>query len=149
MKSIMTFCILILGVALIARSSPSTEVDVDRTKLLALENAWNQAQLHHDADAVGQLLPESYIYTDYDGTVMNKAKFLEDLKDPNYKATSLANTDMQVIPYTNAAIVVGTYHSKGTYKGKPFDHTGRFTDMWIFQDRKWQCVATHTNLVSK
>ena len=149
MKLTITLCVLIAALSLIVRSSTPTEVDVDRTKLLALENAWNQAQLHHDSDAVGQLLPESYIYTDYDGTVMNKAKFLEDLKDPNYKATSLTNTDMQVIPYTNVAIVVGTYHSKGTYKGKPFDHTGRFTDTWVYQDRKWQCVATHTNLVSK
>ena len=149
MKAAITFCLLLLAAVMIARSATTTEADVDRTKLLALENAWNQAQLHHDGDAVGQLLPESYIYTDYDGTVMNKAKFLEDLKDPNYKAMSLTNTDMQVIPYTNAAIVVGTYHSKGTYKGKPFDHTGRFTDTWIFQDRKWLCVATHTNLISK
>jgi len=148
-KSIIAACVLALMASIIARSASTNEVDVDRTKLLALENAWNQAQLHHDADAVGQLLPESYIYTDYDGTVMNKAKFLEDLKDPNYKATLLTNTDMQVIPYTNAAIVVGTYHSKGTYKSKPFDHTGRFTDMWIFQERKWQCVATHTNLIGK
>ena len=147
MKAAITFCLLFA--VLVARSAIPSEVDVDRTKLLALENAWNLAQLHHDAEAVGQLLPDSYVYTDYDGTVMNKAKFLEDLQDPNYKATLLTNADMQVIPYTNAAIVVGTYHSKGTYKGKPFDHTGRFTDMWIFQDRKWQCVATHTNLISK
>jgi len=149
MKSIIAFCVLVLAIGVIARNATSTEVDVDRTKLLALENAWNQAQLHHDADAVGQLLPESYVYTDYDGTVMNKAKFLEDLNDPNYKATLLTNTGMQVIPYTNAAIVVGTYDTKRTYIGKPFDHTGRFTDAWIFQDRKWQCVATHTNLIGK
>lgn len=149
MKLKIAFCLLFVAASSIAQSSTQNEVDVDRTKLLALENAWNQAQLHHDAEAVSQLLPQSYIYTDYDGTVMNKEKFLEDLKDPNYKATSLANTDMQVIPYTNAAIVIGTYHSKGTYKGKPFDHVGRFTDTWIYQDRKWQCVATHTNLISK
>jgi ketosteroid isomerase-like protein len=148
MKTTIAFCLLLLAATLIARSS-TTEADVDRTKLLALENAWNQAQLHHDADAVGQLLPESYVYTDYDGTVMNKARFLKDLEDPNYHATLLTNTDMQVIPYSNAAIVVGTYHSKGTYKGKPFDHTGRFTDTWVYQDRKWLCVATHTNLIAK
>ena len=45
--------------------------------------------------------------------------------------------------------VIGTYHSKGTYKGKAFDHTGRFTDTWIYQDGKWLCVATHTNLINK
>src|SRR6266480_7580118 len=148
MKIAIAFCSLILILTLIARSA-TTEVDVDRTKLFALENAWNQAQLHHDSDAVAQLLPETFVYTDYDGTVMNKARFLQDLKDPNYHATLLTNQEMQVFAYSNAAVVIGTYHSKGTYKGKPFDHTGRFTDTWIYQDRKWLCVASHTNLISK
>lgn len=148
MKAATVLCLLLLSPILVARSQIN-EVDVDRTKLLALENAWNQAQVHHDSDAVSQLLPESYVYTDYDGTVMNKQQFLDDLKDPDYKAAALTNTDVQVIPYSNSAIVIGTYHSKGSYKGKPFDHVGRFTDTWIYQDRKWLCVATHTNLISK
>src|SRR5204862_884403 len=141
MKNAITFCLLLLTATLTARSA-TTEVDVDRTKLIALENAWNQAQLHHDSDAVGQLLPESFVYTDYDGTVMNKAKFLADVKDEKYKATSITNEDLQVFPYQNAAIVIGTYRSKGTYAGKPFDHRGRFTDTWVYQNGQWLCAAT-------
>ena len=49
----------------------------DASKLIALENAWNQAQLHHDAKAVSNLVSDSFVYTDYDGTVMNKADFLK------------------------------------------------------------------------
>ena len=147
MKAGIAVCLVLLCVVMAA--SPSREIDVDTTKLLALENAWNQAQIHHDAAAVAQLLPATFVYTDYDGTVMDKTKFLDDLKDPNYHATLLTNEAMRVIPYPNAAIVVGTYHSKGTYKGKPFDHVGRFTDTWVYDGGKWLCVATHTNLVSK
>ena len=61
------------------------------SKLIALENAWNQAQVHHDAKAVSNLVSDSFIYTDYDGTVMNKADFLKDLKDPDYRASLVAN----------------------------------------------------------
>jgi ketosteroid isomerase-like protein len=149
MKSWTALCILLLLASLPPARSATHEADVDRGKLLALENAWNQAQLHHDAEAVGQLLPETFVYTDYDGTIMTKAKFLADVKDPNYRATLITNQDMEVFPYQNAAIVIGTYHSKGTYKGKPFDHIGRFTDTWIYQNGKWLCVATHTNLITK
>ncbi|HLO06854.1 MAG TPA: nuclear transport factor 2 family protein, partial [Terriglobales bacterium] len=112
-------------------------------------NAWNQAQLHHDAKALNNLVSDGFVYTDYDGTVMNKAEFLADLKDPNYHATLIANDEARVISYTNAAIVVGTYHSKGTYKRQPFEHYGRFTDTWLYQNNKWQCVASHTNLIKK
>jgi ketosteroid isomerase-like protein len=150
MRIILTVCLfMLIAAALPAEKRSSSQVDVDRSKLIALENAWNLAQLHHDANAIAQLLPETFVYTDYDGTVMNKAKFLEDLKDPNYRATLLTNEDMQVFGYQNAAIVIGIYHSKGKYKGKPFDHRGRFTDTWLFENGEWKCVATHTNLISK
>src|SRR6478672_12224993 len=79
------------------------------SKLIALENAWNQAQLHHDAKALNSLVSDSFVYTDYDGTVMNKAQFLADLKDPDYKATLVTNENLKVFAYQNAAIVIGTY----------------------------------------
>ena len=121
----------------------------DESKLIALENAWNQAQLHHDAKALDSLVGEQFIYTDYDGTLMNKAQFLQDLKDPDYKASLIANENVKVYIYPNAAVVAGTYHTKGTYQGKRFEHWGRFTDTWIFQNGLWQCVASHTNLLKK
>jgi len=119
----------------------------DEGRILALENAWNQAQLHHDASAVNQLLSEHFVYTDYDGTVMDKAKFLADLKDPSYEATLISNEDMKVYSYKDAAIIIGTYHTKGKYKHQPFEHRGRFTDTWIFVDGTWLCVASHTTLL--
>lgn len=123
--------------------------NADETKILALENAWNQAQMQHDAAAIRNLLPDSFIYTDYDGTLMNKTQFLADLQDPSYQASLVANDSMKVYAYPGAAIVVGTYHTKGKYKGKPFEHWGRFTDTWVFQNNIWQCVASHTTLVKK
>ena len=149
MKSLLAVSLLFLLMVLPAARSSTQDAAVDPGKLIALENAWNQAQLHHDASAVGQILPETFVYTDYDGTVMNKSKFLADVQDPNYRATSITNQNMEVFPYQNAAIVIGKYRSKGTFKGKAFDHVGRFTDTWIYQSGQWLCVASHTNLISK
>jgi len=121
----------------------------DEGKILALENAWNQAQLHHDASALDGLLPATFVYTDIDGTVMNKSQFLTDLRDPSYQATLVTNQDVKVFSYPGSAVATGTYHTKGKYKGKPFEHWGRFTDMWVFQNKLWQCVASHTSLIRK
>jgi ketosteroid isomerase-like protein len=121
----------------------------DESKILALENAWNQAQLHHDAAALDELLPATFVNTDYDGTVMNKTQFLADLKDPAYQASMVVNQDVKIHSYSNAAVVTGTYHTKGKYKGKPFEHWGRFTDTWLFQGGIWQCVASHSSLIKK
>ncbi len=148
MKIRVTLCLLLLSVRLMARDQ-ANDVSADASKLIALENAWNQAQLHHDSKALNSLVSDAFVYTDYDGTVMNKAQFLADLKDPDYRASLIANEDTRVISYPNAAIVVGTYHTKGTYKRQAFEHYGRFTDTWLFQNNRWQCVASHTNLIKK
>ena len=81
------FLFLLLSGLLMARD-PANDATADASKLIALENAWNQAQLHHDAKAVNNLVSDGFVYTDYDGTVMNKAEFLADLKDPDYRASS-------------------------------------------------------------
>jgi ketosteroid isomerase-like protein len=149
MKTTLTVCVLLLMTALLGGRTPAEKSPVEESKLIALENAWNQAQLHHDDKALNDLVSDSFVYTDYDGTVMNKAQFLADIKDPSYHASLIANQNMKVFPYQNAAIVIGTYHTKGTYKGKPFEHWGRFTDTWILRDGRWQCVASHTSLIQK
>jgi hypothetical protein len=114
------------------------------SKLIALENAWNQAQVHHDAKALESLVGDRFIYTDTDGSVMNKAQFLADAKDLTYNATSATNDNVKIDLYENTAVVSGRYHTKGTFKGKAFDHYGRFTDTWIYLNGEWQCVASHT-----
>lgn len=126
-----------------------TALAADESKLIALENAWNQAQLHHDAKALDTLVGDKFIYTDIDGSVMDKARFMADIKDTSYHATLIANENTRVDMYPNAAVVTGTYHTKGTDKGKPFEHYGRFTDTWINQNGQWQCVASHTTLLHK
>jgi len=117
--------------------------------LIALENAWNQAQLHHDSKALGGLVADSFISTDNEGNVTTKAQFLADNNDLSYAPSMMANTDETVFVYGDAAVVTGTYHAKGLNKGKPFDHYGRFTDTWIYINGKWVCVASHTSPVKK
>ena len=140
-----------LSVVLVAAAAAqiNSGLTADQSRLVALENAWNQAQLHHDAKALDQLVGTKFIYTDYDGTVMNKARFLEDIKDPAFKPSLIANQDVRVDMYGSAAVVSGTYHTKGTYKGEAFEHYGRFTDTWVETEGLWQCVASHTNLIHK
>ncbi len=121
----------------------------NQSLLVALENAWNQAQLHHDAKALDGLLADTFISTDNDGTFMTKAQFLADNKDLSYAPTLMTNTNEKVFLYGNTAVVAGIYHAKGLNKGKPFDHYGRFTDTWIYLNGRWVCVATHTSALKK
>jgi hypothetical protein len=144
MKITFSCLLLLVGAMAVGQSTHGSE-----TLLIALENAWNQAQLHHDSKALDGLVAESFVSTDNEGVVTTKAQFLADNKDPSYAASVMANQDERVFLYENVAVVVGTYHAKGISQGKPFDHYGRFTDTWVYMKGKWLCVATHTSPLKK
>jgi hypothetical protein len=48
----------------------------DDERIVGLENIWNQAQISHDATAMGSMLHQDFVFTDYDGTVMSKPRAL-------------------------------------------------------------------------
>jgi hypothetical protein len=142
-------CQLWLAGSLAVAQNPVASSHGSDSLLIALENAWNQAQLHHDSKALEGLVADTFISTDNDGTFMNKAQFLVDNKDLSYAPSVMTNSDVRVFVYENAAVVAGTYHAKGVNKGKPFDHYGRFTDTWVYMNGKWLCVASHTSPLKK
>ena len=102
-------------------------------KLMVLEHVWNEAQVNRDAPVLDALVAETFANTEYDGEVSDKAKFLADIKDPQFKPASMNVQGMKVTFYRTTAVVIGDYHTKGSYQGKPYDHVGRFTDTWVFQ----------------
>src|SRR3981081_4000169 len=97
MKSRFKLCFVLLSNLLMARGQ-TNDVASDTSKLIALENAWNQAQLHHDAKALNDLVSDAFVYTDYDGTVMSKAQFLAELKDPDYRCNLLGKGLVPPLP---------------------------------------------------
>jgi ketosteroid isomerase-like protein len=121
----------------------------DETKIIALENLWNQMQIGHDADAMSKLLDSDFVLTDYDGSVMNKAQFLASIRDSSNQLTVEVSADMQLHVHGETVVVTGATHEKGTLKGKPYQHQGRFTDTWMKKNGQWLCVASQLSLISK
>ena len=143
MRKIVILLVLVSACAY-AQSKGDTEA-----KLVAMENAWNAAQRDHDPRALDSLVGDNFINTDWDGSVQNKAEFLASIKDTSVKYMSMSNDNVAVFMYGNAAVVAGAYHLKGTKSGKPYEAHGRFTDTWVQQNGKWQCVASSSQHAAK
>ena len=61
-KKAFIFLFLLLSSLLMARDPvPANDVSAEASRLIALENAWNQAQLHHDAKAVSNLVSAGFV----------------------------------------------------------------------------------------
>jgi hypothetical protein len=141
--------LLLLALALPAAAQDAEKTSADKSMLLALENAWNQASIHHDAAAADAILADTYFSIDHHGKLQTRAQYLSDMKDMSFQMEQVSNTDTTVYIYGNSAVVTSAYRTKGTDNGKPFVHHGRFTDVWVKMNGKWKCVSDQETWVSQ
>src|SRR5215472_19245866 len=141
------FCCFLLALSSVALNAQ--QADPRESKILVLERLWNEAQVNRDSAALDALVSSRFVNTEWDGTITDKQSFLADIKDPRYRPTSANVQDMKMNFFGDAAVVTGVYRTQGTFQGKAYDHVGRFTDTWVYELGRWQCVASHTSLIKK
>lgn len=143
--SCIRFLLLLLPALAFAQENSGSP---DKSMILAFESAWNQAEIHHDTNAAAALMADTFISVDHHGALLNKAQYLAGIKDTSFNPQEISNSEISVYLYGDTAIVSSAYRTKGTDRGKPFRHHGRFTDTWIRRNGKWQCVADHETLIN-
>ena len=85
--------------------SPFLALAQDSSKIIAMENLWNRAELNNDAPAVRLLLADDFVMTVAEGTLYNKAQMIASVADKSYRPDVLQSTDMVVHYYGNTAVV--------------------------------------------
>lgn len=119
-------------------------------KVLSLEQLWNQAEVQKDTHSLNQLLADSFIYVDIDGSLLkDKAEFLASVTSRAEHIESIRSESMMTQVYRETVIVTGLYHEKGTLNGKPYYHHGRFTDTWVKEGSAWLCAASQSTLIQR
>jgi hypothetical protein len=144
---IVCYGLVILSV-LAGNAQTTASREAQQIRILALESAWNQAVMQKDSRAVAPLLDDELVYIDDDGAVMNKARYLTNLRDPEPRLLHIANESTQVRFFTGSAVVIGIYREQGVRKGKPYMLRDRFVDTWIERGGSWICVASQSTLIT-
>jgi ketosteroid isomerase-like protein len=107
-----------------------------------LEQQWVAAGKMSNPDAVAPLLADNFTNLNSDGTVLNKAKSLAQIKGSKWQINEIS--DVKVTAFGNTAIATGAWQGKGTGSdGKPVDAHERWVDTWMkMPSGKWQCIAS-------
>ncbi len=140
-------CLGVLALSPVPRQLDS-KTSADENRILFLENAWNNAEEQKNTKPLEDLLDNSLTYTDYDGTLMDKAEFLAAVRNPALRTEQIASDSVVVRSYGDSAVVTGIHREKGVANGKPYVRRVRFTDTWVSQDNLWQCVASQSSLIT-
>ena len=139
--------VLLLAFLLMGAQAAKTADDKSEA-VINLENAWNYAEERHDGTALRLLLAETFVYTDYDGTIMDRDQWLRKVQSLAKDYRHLSNVEQTARAYGDAVVVIGIYLEKMKIKGKNVDRRIRFTDTWIFQNSHWECVASQSTLTA-
>lgn len=112
------------------------------SKVIALEKAWNQAYKLRDKKALNQILQDSMVLVNDDGSLQSKAAFLEGVGSAGPSDQQQAEPEsISVHLFGDVAIATGVFREKGVENSKPYTRRNRFVDTWINQNGSWTCVA--------
>jgi ketosteroid isomerase-like protein len=136
MKLLCCFC-LMLAVSAMAQENGPIE-----TRIIAMEKAWNQAYNLRDKKALGQILDDSMVLVNDDGSLRSKGIFLasyDSAKPSDLQQLELESISVRV--FGDVAIATGVFREKGVKSGKAYTRQLRFVDTWVSSNGSWECVA--------
>lgn len=142
-------CLLLVcvGIALFAQDSETAT----KSKIIALEQLWNQAYKSGDTKALDSILDDQVVLVNDDGSVQTKAEFLAAVKPATTQSSA---QQQQVEPETfhvrvhgDVAIATGVMRVKGVENGKAYTRRERFVDTWLFKHGTWLCIGTNATPV--
>ena len=149
MKAVASMFVLLGLTPILGGARQTTKPSGEEGRIIALESAWDQAEQNKDANALANLLADNIVYVDYDGSMSTKKQLLADVKSADVTGEQINNEGVTVRLYgNNVAVSTGIYRDKGMEKGKPFSRRGRFTNVWMNQNGKWECIASQSTLVT-
>jgi ketosteroid isomerase-like protein len=114
------------------------------SRLLAVENVWNQAEAKGDTKALSMIFDDDLIYVDENGQLLTKSEFLAKAKSQSAYPQLLTTQAMSAQVYGDTAVVTGTYRIEQTKGKKRVQREGRFTDTWVRTHGTWVCVAAQS-----
>src|ERR1700682_963700 len=110
-------CVPLLAFLVMGTGAAETAADKAQA-VINLENAWNFAEERHDGDALKLLLAETFVYTDYDGTIMDRDQWLRKVQSGAKDYSHLANVAQTARAYGAAVVVIGISVEKIQIHGK-------------------------------
>ena len=135
-------CALILFVGFLAGSLIAQESGSVQSKIIAKEKAWNQAFKFRDKKALGEILHDSIVLVNDDGSLETKAGFLSAVESAKQSDDQQAEPEsIAVHVFGDVAIATGVFKEKGVENGKPYTRRNRFVDTWVNKYGNWVCVA--------
>src|SRR5687767_10548106 len=117
-------------------------------ELIDVSQAWDRAMLTNDADAIGPYMSDDWVIIGPDGSVGDKATFLDLVRSGALTHDLMQSHDLNIRVYGDTAVVIARGVSGGNYQGQKFYLVERVSCVFVSQEGRWGCVLTHLSQLS-
>jgi len=113
-----------------------------KSRIIAMEKAWNQAYRSRDGTTLGGIFHDSIMLIKDDGSLESKSEFLTGIDKAGPSSNQQGDPEsFKVEFFGNVAIATGVFRQCGFENGKPFLRRDRFIDTWVRNGDSWECIA--------
>ncbi|HKP84900.1 MAG TPA: FKBP-type peptidyl-prolyl cis-trans isomerase [Blastocatellia bacterium] len=142
----LALCSLATGQAKGKRPARRPTATADQA-LKDLERKWTEGFKNRDKETLNGILADDFIFTDEDGQVYDKAKYIESVLQVKVESYSLDDLTTRVAGDTG--VVAGRWTGKMVVGGKEASGAFRFTDTFARRQGRWRAIASQDTRISK
>jgi ketosteroid isomerase-like protein len=132
---------LALSVLVAIAVSGSYTPDRDSAKIVAgLDTEYQAAVQKNDSAAMDRLLADDFALVIGSGRIFTKADLLEEARSGRFVYERQDDSAQTVRVWGDTAVITAKLFAKGTDRGKPFEYTLWFSDMYVRGPKGWRYV---------
>jgi ketosteroid isomerase-like protein len=121
---------ILVASALEAMMTPvHAEQSAQISELTALSDAWIDAEVRRDTDALERLLDERFLATFASGKTVDRAEFIDWVRNSDIKPFEVTNETVRI--HGDTAVVIGVDSNR----------TVKFTWVAVKRDQRWRVVS--------
>jgi hypothetical protein len=107
--------------------------------ILALQRAFDDAELNGDAARLGDLLADDFQSIGEQGYQLGKREWIA--RHGEFRYESIETTEVDVRRYDKAAIVRCVQRSRSSWRGEAMSIAVRLSQVWVWQSGRWQLAG--------
>jgi len=121
-----------------------------RHEIVLLENAWRNAVLNSDTNAMGALLADDYMAITASGMLQTKQEVLANLRTRRVHISTLLLSDRKVRFYGKTAVVTSIAEVQGTNAEGDMTGSFRYTRVYVRDAQgKWKIVTSESSRIGQ
>jgi len=133
----------LLPLALLAATPLAAQANADNAAILAAAQAFDDAQLHGDREALERMLAPDFLFVRGSGRVGDRRDFIAGFTERGSKLEPFVMLDRLFLRVAaDVAIVGGEARLKGSDRGKPFAEHFRYSHTFVRRDGRWVVAYT-------